>query len=92
MLGVTDAEVRADALVKNLKKPRPDLFETPWWQFFYAMGIATSYLVGDPWAVEAAFVMHPEYDAAIVALCLGFGSSAQDFCEEAGLPIPIGAV
>jgi hypothetical protein len=89
---VTDAEVRADALVKNLKQPRPDLFETPWWQFFYASSIATSYLVADPWSVEAAFIGHEEYDAAIVALCLGFGASAQDFCEEAGLPIPIGAV
>lgn len=89
---MTDAEARADALVQNLKKPRPDLFETPWWQFFYATSIATSHLVGDPWAVEAAFIVHPEYDAAIVALCLSYGTSAQDFCEEAGLPIPIGAV
>jgi hypothetical protein len=68
MLGVTDAEVRADALVKNLKKPRPDLFETPWWQFFYATSIATSYLVCDPWSVEAAFIVHPEYDAAIACV------------------------
>jgi hypothetical protein len=68
---VTDAERRADVLVQNLKKPRPDLFETPWWQFFYATSIAASCLVEDPWGVEAAFVAHPEYDAAIVALCPG---------------------
>jgi hypothetical protein len=92
MQQVIDAENRADILVRNLKKPRPDLFETAWWQFFYATSTATALFVGDPESVEAAFVAHPEYDAAIITLCLGFGTSAQDFCEEAGLPMPIGAV
>ena len=87
-----DADDRAAILIRNLKRPRPDRFETAWWQFFHAMSIATALLVGDPDAVEAAFVTHPDYDAAIIALCLGYGTSAQDFCKEAGLPIPIGAM
>jgi hypothetical protein len=89
---VIDAEDRATILIRNLKKPRPDLFETAWWQFFYATSTAAALLTEDPAAVEAAFITHPDYDKAIIALCLGFATSAQGFCEEAGLPIPIGAV
>jgi hypothetical protein len=92
MQQVIDVENRAAVIIRNLKKPRPDLFETAWWQFFYVTSTATALLIGDPESVEAAFITHPDYDAAIVALCLGFGTSAQDFCAEAGLPIPIGAV
>ncbi len=46
MLGVTDAEARANALVKNLKKPRPDLFETPRWQFFFASSVSIYLMSG----------------------------------------------
>jgi hypothetical protein len=89
---VFDAEDRAAILIRNLKKPRPDQFETAWWQYFYASSIATALLTRDPEAVEAAFIQHPDYDAAIIALCLGYAVSAQEFCEDAGLPIPLGAV
>jgi hypothetical protein len=90
---VITEDLAADTIIDVISIPLPGMFGTAHRQLFHAFDFVAAFpKPGCPEAIEAAFIAHPEYDAAITALCRGYRISAKDLCRHCGLPIPIGAV
>jgi hypothetical protein len=86
-------EDRADTIVAVISTPIPEIFGSAYGQLSHVFDFVTSHpRPGSPEDIEAAFIAHPEYDAAIAALCRGYRISAKDLCKHFGLPISVGAI